>query len=205
MPELIAALETTPAPVAVARFAVAEPEPAPSEPAPSVTVANHVAAPRGTRPGDAELPRASALAAARGWIDACYSADSVPAILEALDASDVPEAHAAALAIRAKSPTAVSVALASLRRCRSLPSLEAALDQEYRVSLRCLAAPDMREGIRAQVIDRDRTPTWSPAGLAEVSPADVDAYFASLGADELGLACVPDPTVDIRSDQKATS
>ena len=63
---------------------------------------------------------------------------------------------------RAKSPTAVKVALASLRRVRDL-SLEEALEQEYRVGLRFLAGPDFREGIRAQVVDKDRNPHWQPA------------------------------------------
>ena len=34
------------------------------------------------------------------------------------------------------------------------------------------------EGIRAQVIDKDRNPKWSPASLAAVTTADVEAYFA---------------------------
>ena len=37
-------------------------------------------------------------------------------------------------------------------------SLEEALEQEYRVGLRFLAGPDFREGIRAQVVDKDRNP-----------------------------------------------
>ena len=77
------------------------------------------------------------------------------------------EAADAADTIEAKSPTAVKVALESLRRVRGL-SLEEALDQEYRVGLRCLAGPDFREGIRAQVVDKDRNPQWKPATLHEV-------------------------------------
>ena len=37
---------------------------------------------------------------------------------------------------------------------------------------------DMREGIRAAVIDKDRKPKWSPARLEDVSEATVDAYFS---------------------------
>ena len=37
------------------------------------------------------------------------------------------------------------------------------------------------------LIDRDRAPKWRPARLEDVSEAKVDAYFASLGADELEL------------------
>ncbi len=40
------------------------------------------------------------------------------------------------------------------------------------------AVHDFVEGIRAQVIDKDRNPKWSPASLAAVTAADVEAYFA---------------------------
>ncbi|MGP4031026.1 enoyl-CoA hydratase/isomerase family protein [Pseudarthrobacter sp. 1C304] len=132
----------------------------------------------------------SALAAQQEWIDACYSSDDAEEIvrrLRAFGGETGGEAADTAGTIEAKSPTAVKVALASLRRVRGL-SLEEALEQEYRVGLRFLTGPDFREGIRAQVVDKDREPHWQPATLAEVSQADVDSYFASLGEKELKLA-----------------
>ncbi len=129
-----------------------------------------------------------ALAGQRGWIDQCYAADTVEEILERLLDSGVPAAREAAEQIAAKSPTALKVTLAALRRARRLGSLEATLDQEYRVSCAALDSHDLVEGIRAQVVDKDRSPRWSPATLAEVSEDDVARYFAPRGADELGLA-----------------
>jgi enoyl-CoA hydratase len=130
----------------------------------------------------------SELEAQREWIDSSYASDDAEEILRRLLAHGG-DAAAAAETIRAKSPTAVKVALASLRRVRG-KTLEEALDQEYRVGLRCLAAPDFREGIRAQVVDKDRNPQWKPASLAEVSAHDVERYFAPVGDRELGLAGV---------------
>lgn len=130
----------------------------------------------------------SALAAEREWIDRCYAADSVEEILERLTDCGLPQAKEAAEQILTKSPTALKVTLAGLRRARRLPSLAAVLDQEYRVSCAGLASPDLVEGVRAQVIDKDRNPRWSPATLAEVSPAEVERHFAPLGEAELGLA-----------------
>jgi enoyl-CoA hydratase len=69
------------------------------------------------------------------------------------------------------------------------------LEQEYRVSCAALTTPDLVEGIRAQVIDKDRDPRWSPATLAEVAGADVERFFTPLGARELGLAR-PDTTAE---------
>jgi enoyl-CoA hydratase len=130
-------------------------------------------------------PPASVLSGQRQWIDDAYASDDAEEIVARLrDAGG--EAAAAADTIEAKSPTAVKVTLASLRRVRGL-SLEAALEQEYRVGVRCLAGPDFREGIRAQVVDKDRNPQWKPASLAEVSPASVEGFFAPLGDRELKL------------------
>lgn len=133
----------------------------------------------------AQEPPASGLEAQRGWIDDAYASDDAEEIVARLRAAGG-DAAAAAVTIEAKSPTAVKVTLESLRRVRGL-SLEEALEQEYRVGLRCLAGPDFREGIRAQVVDKDRNPQWKPASLAEVSPAAVEGFFASLGDRELKL------------------
>ncbi|MEU1282772.1 enoyl-CoA hydratase/isomerase family protein [Kitasatospora sp. NPDC005856] len=136
----------------------------------------------------AEPAPPAALAAQRSWIDACYAADTVEEIVDRLLNSGVPEAKEAAVAVLANSPTAVKTTLAALRRARTLPSLEAVLDQEYRISCTALESHDMVEGIRAQVIDKDRDPRWKPGTLAEVTEADVARYFAPREGDELGLA-----------------
>uniref|UniRef100_A0AAU2K2D2 3-hydroxyisobutyryl-CoA hydrolase n=1 Tax=Streptomyces sp. NBC_00049 TaxID=2903617 RepID=A0AAU2K2D2_9ACTN len=133
-------------------------------------------------------PPPGELAAAREWIDHCYAADGAEEIVRRLLASGVPAAKVAAATLLAKSPTAVKVTLASLRRARRLGPLERVLEQEYRVSLAALSSPDLVEGIRAQVIDKDRDPRWSPATLEAVGPAVVDRFFAPLGDRELRLA-----------------
>ncbi|WP_103502518.1 enoyl-CoA hydratase/isomerase family protein [Streptomyces sp. SM14] len=135
----------------------------------------------------ATTPPVAELAAAREWIDPCYAADSVEEILRRLRSAGVPEADGAARTILTKSPNSLKVTLAALRRARELGSLEEVLRQEYRVSCAALAAPDLVEGVRAQVIDKDRDPKWSPATLEEVHEADVARYFAARPGRELVL------------------
>ncbi|MCQ4122055.1 enoyl-CoA hydratase/isomerase family protein [Rhodococcus tibetensis] len=135
----------------------------------------------------AEPAPVSELLAQQNWIDAAYSADSVPQIVSRLQGSDVPEAAKAAEQVRSKSPIAVAVTLRSLRRARAAESLEEVLNEEFRVSVACLKSHDLVEGIRAQVVDKDRNPQWSPATIEEVDPAQVDKFFAPLGDLELGL------------------
>ncbi|TFD68942.1 enoyl-CoA hydratase/isomerase family protein [Cryobacterium ruanii] len=132
-------------------------------------------------------PPPAPLLAERVWIDECYFGNDLPAIIERLQRSSIQAAQEAATAISAKSPTAVTVTLESLRRARARDGLEDVLEQEYRVSLRMVAGHDVVEGIRAQVIDKDRNPSWQPSTLAEVSDADVQAHFAPLGERELRL------------------
>jgi enoyl-CoA hydratase len=126
----------------------------------------------------AATPPPGDLAEARAWIDYCYTGDDVAAIVDRLTSSAAPGAQAAAKEIATKSPTSLVVTLRSVRSAAGMPGLREALDQEYRLSAALLRLPDLAEGIRAQIIDKDRRPRWRPATLAEVDPAVVDACFA---------------------------
>lgn len=128
------------------------------------------------------------LAGHRAWIDTCYAADSVEEIVDRLQSCGEQAAKEAAEALLSRSPTALKVTLAALRKARGLATLEEALNQEYRVSCACLTAPDFPEGVRAQVVDKDRAPRWSPADLASVTEADVERFFQPSAYGELGLA-----------------
>ncbi|MEO8814805.1 MAG: enoyl-CoA hydratase/isomerase family protein [Mycobacterium sp.] len=128
-------------------------------------------------------PPESPLAAHRDWIDECYSHHTVADIVAALSAHRSADANVAAALIASRSPVACSVTLESVRRAGGLHTLEDVLVQEYRVSCASLRSHDLVEGIRAQLVDKDRNPAWSPATLAEVSTADVEAYFTPANPD----------------------
>jgi len=123
-------------------------------------------------------PPSSQLLAQRDWIDHCYAGNTVEDIVAALRGHDAGPANDAANLIASRSPISVSVALEAIRRAAKLDTLEDVLRQEYRTSVGALRSHDLVEGIRAQVIDKDRNPKWSPASLAAVTIADVEAYFA---------------------------
>ncbi|OBJ67906.1 enoyl-CoA hydratase/isomerase family protein [Mycobacterium sp. 1274756.6] len=131
----------------------------------------------------AEPAPPSPLAAHRGWIDECFAHDTVDGIVAALREHSDADANKAAELIGTRSPIALSVTLAAVRRAAALDSLEEALVQEFRVSCASLRSHDLVEGIRAQLVDKDRNPKWSPATLAEVTDADVEAYFAPAQPD----------------------
>ncbi|MFE4690118.1 enoyl-CoA hydratase/isomerase family protein [Streptomyces sp. NPDC056749] len=128
------------------------------------------------------------LSAQRPWVDECYAADTVEEIIDRLSNSGVTAAKETAAALLTTSPTALKVTLAAVRRAGQLGSLEAVLDQEFRVSCRAFTGHDLTEGVRARIIDKDRTPRWAPAEIREVTAAEVARHFAPLGDRELGLS-----------------
>ncbi len=139
----------------------------------------------------AEEPPESELLAQRHWIDSCFAGDTVQQILDDLRShADEAQGHdggnaaaAAADLIATRSPIALAVTLTAVRRAAHLQSLEEVLQQEFRVSAASLSSHDFVEGIRAQLVDKDRNPQWSPATLDAVDEAAIDAYFASANPD----------------------
>ncbi|OBJ12089.1 3-hydroxyisobutyryl-CoA hydrolase [Mycobacterium sp. 1165196.3] len=128
-------------------------------------------------------PPASELAAQRDWIDDCFSGDTVADIVAALRGHGAGPAEDAADLIATRSPVALSVTLQAVRRAAGLETLKDVLVQDYRVSSASLRSHDLVEGIRAQLIDKDRNPKWSPAELSAVTAADVEAYFTPVDDD----------------------
>lgn len=127
---------------------------------------------------------ADELAEAADWINACYVGDDAEAIVAALAAHENPDAQATAELIGTKAPTSVKVTLAAIRNAETM-SLAEVLEQDYRVAVTLTGLPDLREGIRAQVIDKDRNPQWTPASLAEVSDEQVHSILTTDHADKV--------------------
>lgn len=64
------------------------------------------------------------------------------------------------------------------------------LVQDYRVSSHFITRPDLREEIRAQVIDKDRRPQWAPGSLAHADAATVATFVEPDGPDlDLARGC----------------
>jgi len=74
------------------------------------------------------------------------------------------------------SPTSAALSFALWQRVLHM-SLAEVFRLEYSVSLGCCAHPDLAEGIRALLIDKDRRPRWTPATLEEVTPAWIEAHL----------------------------
>lgn len=130
------------------------------------------------------LPR-SQLAAEQWWIDIAYAHDTIEDILRIAASLPGEGAERARATLARSSPTSLKLTLRAFRAAATDRDLRSTLVRDLRMATRCLAGHDFLEGIRAQVIDKDRTPQWQPAALAEVSEKDVEAYFAPLGDRDL--------------------
>ncbi|MTE01628.1 enoyl-CoA hydratase/isomerase family protein [Paracoccus sp. YIM 132242] len=89
--------------------------------------------------------------------------------------------EAALKPLRRNSPLSLAATLALVRAARSDASLRDSLARELRFTWRATRDSDFLEGVRAQIIDKDRKPRWA----ADASPAHVKAMLAPLGDDEI--------------------
>ena len=105
-------------------------------------------------------------------INRCFSAETVPGILARL--KDEGEWGQATLqTLRGASPSALLWSFGLLRR-GAARTLKQALAAELRLTRAVTAHPDFAEGVRAMIIDKDRTPHWSPAALEDVDTAAIE-------------------------------
>jgi enoyl-CoA hydratase len=127
--------------------------------------------------GFAVKPAPAALAPHRRHIASLFAGASVEAILERLARDGGDFARGTAGAIRANAPTSLKLAFHLLRRGASL-SLPECLVQEYAAATHLLRRPDLKEGVRAAIIDKDRAPRWQPSALAAVTESEIAALAA---------------------------
>ena len=128
---------------------------------------------------------AGPVAAMQFRIDGWFAHDRMEDIVAALGRDGSELAQATLKTLGEKSPRGMVVTLELLRLARASSSLEECLVREYRAALAVFASDDFREGVRAAVIDKDRSPKWSPPRIEDVTPEMVAPYFAGIGADEL--------------------
>lgn len=116
-----------------------------------------------------ETPEPSSLTVERAWIDEVFSADSVGEIADRLSERAEVSASATAATLAELSPTALAVTLDAVREAREGDLRDALIGEYRRVMWFANHHPDLVEGIRAQLVDKDRSPKWQPATIAELT------------------------------------
>lgn len=122
----------------------------------------------------------------RAVIDQCFSAASVEAIVEALEKDGGEWALKTRDTLLSKSPTSLKVTYRQMIEGAS-KDFDDGMRLEFRAVQSFMKGVDVFEGVRAVIVDKDNQPKWKPASFAEVSAADVAAYFAPKPKGELRL------------------
>lgn len=133
-----------------------------------------------------QLPDAP-LEALRPAIDHFFALPDVPSIVEQLREVTVADSHEWATTtadlLQSRSPLAMAVTLEMLRRGRHL-SIEDCFALELHLDRQWFERGDLIEGVRALLIDKDKTPRWNPPTLQALDAAHVASFFT--GFDRTG-------------------
>jgi enoyl-CoA hydratase len=135
----------------------------------------------------AQPPSGGTLEGLVDQINTLFAGERLGDILTLLDTADSDFARDAAEKIARNSPLSMACTVEMMHRLRG-PSLtmEKALDLEYRFTFRASEHADFIEGIRAAIIDKDRSPKWQFADM-NVPLAAVSKMLQPLGASALKL------------------
>lgn len=128
----------------------------------------------------------AALAAHEPAVDRLFGHDTVAHVIKALEKEPGDFAGATLKALQRNSPLSMAVTQALVRDPMAKNSVRTALTNEFRATWRLLEEGDFLEGVRAQIIDKDRQPKWQEIAADDMKDR-VDATLASLGPDDLKL------------------
>ncbi|WP_293572836.1 enoyl-CoA hydratase/isomerase family protein [Phaeobacter sp.] len=127
----------------------------------------------------------SRLQAQQPDIDRLFAGGSYGDILAALRADTSSFAQDTLTALTVNAPLSLACTVELLHQLRAAPlSIRAALELEYRFTHRAMQQGDFLEGIRALIIDKDKSPKWQYDDH-DVPAQAVQALLQPLGAETL--------------------
>ncbi|NOD63464.1 MULTISPECIES: enoyl-CoA hydratase/isomerase family protein [unclassified Ruegeria] len=133
----------------------------------------------------AETPPAGELAELQADIDQHFSGETLGDIVTSLRNSDHDFSQKTLATLGKNAPLSTACTVEMLHRLRGPAlSIRRALELEYRFTHRSMEHGDFLEGIRAQIIDKDRSPNWQFPDM-NVPLTAVSKMLQPLGADTL--------------------
>lgn len=120
-----------------------------------------------------EAPAAGQLEDMQAEVDRHFGGERLGDILRSLAADETDFTAATLKVMRRNSPLSMAATVEIIHRVRGTNTIRAALSQEYRFTHRSAEMGDFIEGIRAAIIDKDRTPRWKHKSAEAVNPLDV--------------------------------
>jgi len=114
--------------------------------------------------------------------------ESIPSLFAQLEETGGAFGQGALEKMRPASPTSLAL---THRLLRDAPeSFEDCISREFDVVANIMRGHDLIEGVRAQLVDKDREPKWQPADIAAVDEAALDGYFRTPPSGPLDLSGV---------------
>ncbi|TCP63299.1 enoyl-CoA hydratase [Rhodovulum bhavnagarense] len=144
--------------------------------------------------GDADAVLRAATSAPQGdlpalqqEVDRLFAPRTLSAIVTALQADGSDFAADTLTRLGRGSPLAIACTIEMQNRLTPRATIRDALALEYRFTYRAPQHSDFLEGVRAAIIDKDRSPSWRHHALTAVSQEEVAQMLAPLGDDGLDL------------------
>lgn len=127
------------------------------------------------------------LTALQPQIDQIFDGETIKDILNQLGQKQTGFTEQTLKVLGRVSPLSVACTIEMIHRVRGPDSITKALELEFRFTYRAMQDGDFMEGVRAQIIDKDRNPSWKHASLEAVSSAEMSNMLLPLGPQALKL------------------
>jgi enoyl-CoA hydratase len=112
----------------------------------------------------------------QGAMDDCFSYATMEEIFSALKLKGNEWAMATLNNLQSKSPLSLKVTLAQIQMAK-IQTMAECLAMDYCLVSKFMRGHDFYEGVRALLVDKDKSPQWRPSDLNHVTDALVAEYF----------------------------
>ena len=109
-------------------------------------------------------------------IDVCFAHPTIETIKSSLQNHDGVWPVSIDNTLSKKSPLSLKVTLAQLQKAQGM-TLAQCLQMDYDIVAHFMSGSDFYEGVRALLVDKDKTPHWQPEHLEMVTEELVETYF----------------------------
>lgn len=118
----------------------------------------------------------SALENSQSLIDYIFGAETLHDLLQRLESDESDWARNTLSVIRSRSPLSLAVTFRHLKMAED-ESFDSVISRDKKLAARFMEDHDYYEGVRAMLVDKDKTPKWELSGLAEIGQERLASYF----------------------------
>lgn len=127
--------------------------------------------------GIKNAPDHGAIAQKQDLIDEMFESGSVLDVLRRLEGSDDPWCKEVYDTLMTRSPTSVFVCAQHLSMGARDHDFDAVIERDFTLLQHFMEGEEFYEGVRAQLIDKDRNPQWTPAQFEDVDSHNIATLF----------------------------